>query len=472
MAYPKQETKNLTRISVELLTSLMMIGSLLFSPAPTALAGPAGQIPRTFPHYAFDIRLDYAGHRLDATMQVSVPNTFGEPISNILFNVPAAHTPGVLELHGVSIDDRPITYDFSGTTLTIDLPAPLRPGETITLTMDFSVNIPPLSAESFAGANLAFTADATNVGYWYPLLAPYRRELGWLSVPWYPIGDPFATDTADYTATITTDPGLTIVSGGNMSRAGGVWRVDLPRARTFAFIASPNYHETTATLGGVTYSIYTFAQHAYIVPAALSIIVRAKWLYTWLYGPYPYSTLRTAEVTGPWSMEFSGFFTLGETEYDSYDGTDRNRLFRFAPHEVSHQWWYSVVGDDQTREPWLDEGIARFNELRFYEAYAPQDVQWWWDQVVGYGQPTRAVNSALSDFQSHSSYLTNVYNQGAMFLDALRTAMGQAAFDAFMRDLYRRGSFNTITTQDFLSVFTAHAEIDLGPIIRRYLSAN
>ena len=148
MAYPKQETKNLTRISVELLTSLMMIGSLLFSPAPTALAGPAGQIPRTFPHYAFDIRLDYAGHRLDATMQVSVPNTFGEPISNILFNVPAAHTPGVLELHGVSIDDRPITYDFSGTTLTIDLPAPLRPGETITLTMEFSVTVPPLSAQT------------------------------------------------------------------------------------------------------------------------------------------------------------------------------------------------------------------------------------------------------------------------------------------------------------------------------------
>ena len=29
-------------------------------------------------------------------------------------------------------------------------------------------------------------------------------------------------------------------------------------------------------------------------------------------------------------------------------------------HEVAHQWWYSLVGNDQIDEPWLDEAFAQF----------------------------------------------------------------------------------------------------------------
>jgi aminopeptidase N len=163
-------------------------------------------------------------------------------------------------------------------------------------------------------------------------------------------------------------------------------------------------------------------------------------------------------------MEFSGYVVLGSTEFDDYEGTARNRLVRITAHEVSHQWWYNVVGDNQIEEPWLDEGFARFNELRFYEVFSPQDVDWWWSTVIGTQRPAKPLNSPVTAFSENGSYLNSVYNQGARFLDALRQRIGRIAFDAFLRRWYQRGSFQLITTQDFfdtLKPYTTPAVLSL-----------
>ena len=79
------------------------------------------------------------------------------------------------------------------------------------------------------------------------------------------------------------------------------------------------------------------------------------------------------------------------------------------------------------------------------------------------------MNSPVSAFVTHSAYLTSVYNQGARFLDALRTRMGVNSFTAFLRDLYQRGSFRLITTQDFLMVLQEDARTDVSSVVRKFL---
>lgn len=422
------------------------------------------------PHYHFDVDLNYRVHRLDTVQRVTLPNTFGEPISEVVFNVPAAHTRGVFDLHSVELDSADVAHTLNQTTLTLKLPHDLNPGEVITLTLNYSVRVPELNdPQSFGDANLAYTADAMSIGYWYPMLAPYRSGAGWYATDWQPIGDPFVSEVADYTAVITTTPDVTVVAGGDLSHSDNVWRYDLPRARTFGMIASTQYRALSWSFGAVSYTLYTLPRHFSLAPIALRTVIQSELLYTSLYGLYPYTSLRVAEFSGPWSMEFSGFVVLGASEFDDYDGTLRNRLIRIAAHEVSHQWWYSVVGDDQIREPWLDEGLARFNELRYYEAYAPRDAAWWWDTVIGVNRPVAPVNSPVSVFASHNAYLISVYNQGARFLDALRTRLGLNNFNAFLRDLYRRESFRLITTQDFLKVLQEDARVDVRSVVRRFL---
>lgn len=446
---------------------ILIVTLLIGISSPIVLAAPHSQIAAPRPLYEFDVQLNYAAHRLTATQRVTLPNPYGQPLKDVLFNVPAARAPGVFDLRSVDVSGVPLTYTLSGTALRVNLPIVLQPDQAIVLTLKFTVNVPPLeNVQSFAAANLAYTADALNVGYWYPLLAPYRS--GWIDVPWQPIGDPFASEVADYLATITATSGVTVVSGGELTRRGNVWHYALPRARTFAMLVSPRYREATVTLSGITYSMFTLPEHSHLAPIALQTMVRAFHLFSAIYGPYPYSTLRVAEVSGPWSMEFSGFCALGATDIGDYDGTTRNRLVRIMAHEVSHQWWYGVVGDDQVREPWLDEGLARFNELRYYEAYSPQDTPWWWASVIGTLRAARPLNSSTADFSDHRTYLTSIYNQGAVFLDELRSTIGATVFNAFLRDLYRRGSFRLITTADFFDVLKAHTEVNVQALKQRY----
>ena len=438
-------------------------------PRGAATAPIAQSATSTIPQYTFDINLDYGAHRVDAVEQVKVTNPDTQTISGVVFNVPAAHTAGLFKLRSIQVNGQPAAYDFADTLLSVKLPAPLQPDQSVLVSLSFGVDVPPLgNPQSFAAADLAYSDVALNVGYWYPLLAPYRLGSGWVNVPWAPIGDPFAGDSADYQATITATPGVTIVSGGTMTHSGNVWQVNLPRGRTLGLIASPYYQPASVKFGNVTYSTYLLPQHAYLAPITLQTMIRALALYTALYGPYPYADLRIAEFSGPWSMEFGGFCLLGTTEFDDYDGGFRNRLIRIAAHEISHQWWYGVVGDDQAREPWLDEGLARFNEVRYYEAYSPQDVAWWWAAIIRPNAPTAPLNSAVYDFHDHGSYLNSVYDQGATFLNTLRSEIGVDTFNSFLHDLYTRESFRMVTTQDFFNVLKEHTAVDLAPLIRRF----
>ena len=428
--------------------------ALLLLPRPLASASNASA------RYDFAVTLDYPRHRLEAAQRISVPNVFGVSISDLVFNVPAAHQPGVFTLRSIEIDGAALKYQLGGTTLRVPLPRPLPPNESVTLTLDFVVRVPELAdPQSFAEANLAYTGDALMAGYWYPVLAPHRSGGDWLKTPWHPIGDPFVSESADYMAIITTTPGVKIVSGGDLTRDDNVWRYDLPQARTFGFIASPYYRTLSLTSGARTYEVSTLVRHAALAPIALQTLMKAERLFNALYGPYPYRSLRVAEFSGPWSMEFSGFFVLGAAEFDDYDGTNRNRLIRITAHETSHQWWYGVTGNDQAREPWLDEGLARFNELRYYEAFAPRDVTWWWDTVIGAARPSKPLNSPSTAFSNHGAYLDSIYNQGARYLDTLRARLGAETFSAFLRDLYQRGAFHLITAADFFKILSDHTPL-------------
>ena len=447
----------------QIAAALAAFAALLLLPRPLASASNA------IARYDFAVTLDYPRHRLEAAQRIRVPNTFGVSVSDLVFNVPAAHQPGVFTLRSIEIDGAALKYQLDGTTLRVPLPHPLPPGESVTLTLDFVVRVPELAdPQSFADANLAYTSDALMAGYWYPVLAPHRSGGGWLKTPWHPIGDPFVSESADYTAIITATPGVKIVSGGDLIRDDNVWRNDLPQARTFGFIASPYYRTLSLTSSARTYEVSTLVRHTSLAPIALQTLMKAERLFTALYGPYPYRSLRVAEFSGPWSMEFSGFFVLGAAEFDDYDGTNRNRLIRITAHETSHQWWYGVAGNDQVREPWLDEGLARFNELRYYEAAAPRDVTWWWDTVIGATRPSRPLNSPSTAFSNHGAYLDSIYNQGARYLDTLRTRLGAETFNAFMRDLYQRSMFHLITTEDFFEVLSTHTRLNQRTLKGRF----
>src|SRR5207249_1438809 len=89
---------------------------------------------------------------------------------------------------------------------------------------------------------------------------------------------------------------------------------------------------------------------------------------------YPWGTLDIAET---WSddpngvgQEYPGMIFMASAV--TRDGGDTGSYLSYlVAHEVTHQWFYGVVGDDQVREPWLDESFATYLPERFYAETYP-----------------------------------------------------------------------------------------------------
>jgi hypothetical protein len=111
---------------------------------------------------------------------------------------------------------------------------------------------------------------------------------------------------------------------------------------------------------------------------------------------------------------------------------------------VAHQWWYGVVGNNQTTEPFMDEALADFSARQF----------------LGLLRGSRCSRGRLDRtiYQySTSCYFEIVYIQGGNFLDDLRRDMGSAAFWRALRRFYQQNKFTISGTRELLETFRDEA---------------
>jgi aminopeptidase N len=155
-------------------------------------------------------------------------------------------------------------------------------------------------------------------------------------------------------------------------------------------------------------------------------------LYQELIGPYPFNELDVvATPTRAGGIEYPGLIVIAQSLYDQSGG-----FFELATvHEVAHQWWYSLVGNDQLDEPWLDEALTQYTSMLYYEkrygeqaaarvraAYfeGPYEQLAPDDRALPIGMPVAAYSNQL--------YGAIVYGKGPLFFHALRLRLGDAAF--------------------------------------------
>src|SRR5439155_22188446 len=77
-------------------------------------------------------------------------------------------------------------------------------------------------------------------------------------------------------------------------------------------------------------------------------------------GEYPYNTVTVAQIrtASPGGMEYPAI--TGITDQSS-----ALELDLIIEHEVGHNWFYSVLGTNERRYPWMDEGINTYYDNRY-----------------------------------------------------------------------------------------------------------
>jgi aminopeptidase N len=225
-----------------------------------------------------------------------------------------------------------------------------------------------------------------------------------------------------------------------VSRSSNTWEFRLRQARDLAVTLSTEYHRiVTVAPNGVQIELYTLDDAQPSEGAqfdgplhALETASAALELFADLYGPYPHNRLVVVESEFPDGMEFSGIVFVGGEWFRSYSGDPASYLTLITAHEVAHQWWYDLVGSNQSAEPWLDESLCTYSEFVFLEENYPQLTDWWWRFRVYSWGPDGLVDSSVYAFDNTRAYINAVYLRGATLLHELRAVMGGETFFAWL----------------------------------------
>jgi hypothetical protein len=416
--------------------------------------------------YWLSAHLSYAQRQIAVTETVSYLNQSAQPLPEMVFVVEPNRLPSVFQLLDLSwpADGAIKSAELRGTQLTIPLVRPLPPGERLELTLTFNLLVPPRSS------HFGYTARQMNLGDWYPQIPPIEPDGEWQIRDASAVGEHLSYDVADYAVELSGDELTTLVIAANAptTLGDGIITYRLEDARNFVWSASPEYQVLTSTAGDITVTGYAFPEHAGANAAALAATVQALALYAELFGAYPHPLLSSVEADFPDGMEYDGLYFLGKEYYAAYAGNPANYLTMLSAHETAHQWWYGSVGNDSAREPFLDESLATYSELIFYERTAPELVDWWWEYRVKRFNPTGCVTSTIYSHAGFRSYVNAVYLRGALLLRDVRGALGKAAFFTALRNYAVSHARRQVTTSDLIDAFAAQYAGDLAPVMMPY----
>lgn len=377
-----------------------------------------------------------------------------------------AKTGAALVLTSTTVDGQPITPRISsagaprgapGTLIDIPLTTCLNAGQSTRAEFGFHLTLGADSDEVIGYSPRTQTAwFATG----YPLLS-WVRGRGWARDPAEALdGDGEFAVSEDFNLSLSvTAPsdygvvGTGVAAGDDPGAAPGttIHRFSAPAVRDVAVgvgrltmvdrdIDGVRLHLATPTAGTETDPSAWADQFAQAIPALTAI-----------FGPFPYPELWVTIIPGQNDgQEYPAALQLG-------DNVKQSRLRSLLTHELSHQWFYALVGNNQSEDPWLDEALATYGEALVggdAKKYRYDDIS---SKVVGLmGQPM----SYWADHGGSNRYDEAVYNQGAAVLLEARRRVGADRFDAALRSYIAAQAYRVATPADF-----AHAFADLPPVL-------
>lgn len=330
----------------------------------------------------------------------------------------------------------------------------LLPTERITINMKFVLGLAEIRHR------LGYYSGKYNLGNWYPVLCAFK-DGEWYKHPYYSYGDPFDSAVANYNVTFSYPEGLTAVSSAGAG-SDGMLNVCLRSARDFA-ICVGDFNQTSVNVGGVDVAWFSEGSDDYT-----GVVVDALKTYNELFGEYPYESLfvvKTAFVNG--GMEYPGLVYVS-------DALNDEMIKEVVAHEIAHQWWYGVVGNDQVNEAWLDEGLTEYTTTVFYEknpSYGVKKEERIADSLTTYmlycelyygnGKKMTAMNKCVAEYNSSLEYSYMTYVKGQLLFDSVRTLIGDEAFFDGLRTYYQGCKFKVATMADIIGALEQHTSYRL-----------
>ncbi len=337
------------------------------------------------------------------------------------------------------------------TDIRVPLPHAVEPGAELTLDVEWTSRLPDIVART--GQSQGFYM----VAQWFPKLARREPDGTWVHFPFHPHSE-FYADYGRYSVTLDVPQAMIVGATGKrtserIESGRRIVRHEIDSVHDFAWTAWERFREKAEAIDGVQVRLLYPPGHETNAERTLEALRFALPHMSRAYGRYPYPVLTVvhppshAEEAG--GMEYPTLITSGGPWWIS-------RVVRgveaVTVHELGHQWFYGLVGSDEHRWPFLDEGLNSWAEERAlgerYGAGSLFDVlglriadgSFRRAFAVQYGQDDVVARPA-ADFASFRSLGALVYGRTATILDTLGNVYGKEALARAMGRYVRSNRF-------------------------------
>lgn len=418
--------------------------SVVAAPAPNGC--DASKLDRVAPRadrtaYTINATLDLAANTVAGTMQADfTPDKATDRVVLRLWpNGPNQRSRGAsMAIANATLDGKPVAINMDNPTTASLASGVLAPNRRVTIKVAFSLTLPGLADD-----RLSRSGTTVRLGSWLPLLA-WEPGAGWtLDPPTTNDAEASTTIAADFDVRFTAPDGLTVLASGQQV-GDGHWKA--PAMPDWAATIG-RFNLVEGRAGDVPVVVGVETSMSESPSAYLNRTIGSLQALAARYGAYPYPALTFAVTPG----------MRGGIEYPGHIMQGPNTNARTTPHEVAHQWFYSLVGNDQGRDPYLDEGLASWAEAVIngtFRSFVTRPIPA--DGRNKIGQPMTFWD------QHDASYYRSVYVQTVQALNA--TGVSVAAIDCALARYVASNAYRVATPMDLL-----HALETVAPNAREVL---
>ncbi len=371
-----------------------------------------------------------------------------------------------------------LTNDIDIALLTLN--QPLKPGEKITISTPFYVQLPKVYSR------LGQEKQLYCITQWFPKPAVYDVN-GWNPIPYLDQGE-FYSEFGSFDVSITLPKNYVLAATGNLqNKEEEAFLNKLAESNANQFAESPlssNEFKTVRYLQDSVHDFAWFASKEFNVKKGEVTLQNGKKIATWLFakrmnnsgigyinegvkyysdhiGNYPYNLAQVVitplEAGG--GMEYPTITNCASI--------DRTTII----HEVGHNWFYGILGSNEREYPWMDESLNTYYESRctqekedearaktagqkdFLRDVFNVDLKGFGQSRLLYGITARKNEDQAGNLPSTTytdfNYGAIIYAKNPLSFYMLQNYLGNDKFDAMMHAYYEKWKFKHPLPNDF-----------------------
>lgn len=361
------------------------------------------------------------------------------------------------------------TYENTKNLVRIVPEAPLDLNEEIEIVLQYRL-IPPNDQSNFGVVNKEY-----NLAHLFFSPAYYKDS--WIINPSSEIGETFVLEPSSYNVKIIAPPQYQIAAPGTrfIEEDGITFYSDF--ARDFAVYISPHHLEKTVLYEGISLHFYYTNNHVLYLDNWIQSVKNILSFYKDNFGPLATTNLNlvfTENCLRDGGQEYSDlmFFYFNSLLDSPYESVSQE-INAVLAHELAHQWFYHLLGNNQGMEPFLDEGLATWAEamyLREQNCFDVNILEAVHQSVISREtEETSILRQNIYDFTNSGSYTFDIYYGGASLLYQMEKLLGRESFSKFLYDYISCFRLDFVTIEDFLSYWNNVAGDSISTLFSLYL---